>query len=201
MSALSLTTAYAADATSFNPTTVKVTAKPISSIPVGTIISWPVAQNPADWQNPDGSFNWLECNGQTISQAAYPELFALFALLGGRVPDLRGLFLRGYGSQSHAQNNGSTVGVTSTTHASGALGQVQGDAIRNISGFIEDLHLGDFGTSSGAFFWQQHGNYGTSLGGKNRYGNQTLDTSRVVPTSTEIRPINVAVRFLVRARP
>ena len=33
------------------------------------------------------------------------------------------------------------------------------------------------------------------------YGNQTLDTSRVVPTSTEIRPINVAVRFLVRARP
>ena len=128
----------------------------------------------------------------------YPELFAL---LGGRVPDLRGLFLRGYGSQSHAQNNGSTVGVTSTTHASGALGQVQGDAIRNISGFIEDLHLGDFGTSSGAFFWQQHGNYGTSLGGKNRYGNQTLDTSRVVPTSTEIRPINVAVRYLVRARP
>uniref|UniRef100_UPI0025E539E0 phage tail protein n=1 Tax=uncultured Desulfovibrio sp. TaxID=167968 RepID=UPI0025E539E0 len=90
-----LTAAHAADATSFNPTTVKVTAKPISSIPVGTIISWPVAQNPADWQNPDGSYNWLECNGQTISQTAYPELFAL---LGGRVPDLRGLFLRGYGS-------------------------------------------------------------------------------------------------------
>ena len=86
MSALPLT-AHAADATSFNPTTVKVTAKPISSIPVGTIISWPVAQNPADWQNPDGSYNWLECNGQTISQTAYPELFAL---MGGKVPDLRG---------------------------------------------------------------------------------------------------------------
>lgn len=80
-------TVHAADATSFNPTTVKVTAKPISSIPVGTIISWPVAQNPADWQNPDGSYNWLECNGQNFSQAAYPELFAV---LGGQVPDLRG---------------------------------------------------------------------------------------------------------------
>ena len=38
---------------------------------------------------------------------SYPELFAL---MGGQVPDLRGLFLRGYGAQSHAQNNGSTVG-------------------------------------------------------------------------------------------
>lgn len=80
-------TAHAADATSFNPTTVKVTAKPISSIPVGTIIAWPVAQNPADMQNLDGSYNWLECNGQNFSQTVYPELFAL---LGGQLPDLRG---------------------------------------------------------------------------------------------------------------
>ena len=93
MSALPLTT-HAADATSFDPTLVKVTAKPISSIPVGTIISWPVAQNPADWRNPDGSYNWLECNGQSITKAAYPELFAL---MGGKLPDLRGLFYEGMG--------------------------------------------------------------------------------------------------------
>ena len=63
-------------------------------------------------------------------RGAYPELFAL---LGGQVPDLRGLFLRGYGSQVHSQNNGSTVGITSTTHSSGALGQVQGDALRPVT--------------------------------------------------------------------
>ena len=57
-----------ADSTTFNPTTVAVIAKGTSSIPVGTIISWPVAQNPADWQNSDGSYNWLECNGQSISK-------------------------------------------------------------------------------------------------------------------------------------
>ena len=81
--------AHSLDATSFNPTAVEVTAKATSSIPVGTIISWPVAQNPADWQNSDGSYNWLECNGQSISKTVYPELFAL---VGGQVPDLRGLF-------------------------------------------------------------------------------------------------------------
>ena len=84
--------AHSLDATSFNPTAVEVTAKATSSISVGTIIAWPVAQNPADWQNSDGSYNWLECNGQSISQTVYPELFAL---MGGHTPDLRGLFLRG----------------------------------------------------------------------------------------------------------
>ena len=48
--------AHSLDATSFNPTAVEVTAKATSSISVGTIIAWPVAQNPADWQNSDGSY-------------------------------------------------------------------------------------------------------------------------------------------------
>ena len=96
-----------ADSTTFNPTTVAVIAKGTSSIPVGTIISWPVAQNPADWQNSDGSYNWLECNGQSISKTVYPELFAL---VGGQVPDLRGLFLRGHGS--HTSTHYGTVGET-----------------------------------------------------------------------------------------
>ena len=96
-----------ADSTTFNPTTVAVIAKGTSSIPVGTIISWPVAQNPADWQNSDGSYNWLECNGQSISKTVYPELFAL---MGGQVPDLRGLFLRG-ADAGRGIDAGRTVGT------------------------------------------------------------------------------------------
>ena len=192
---LPFTMAHAADATSFDPTLVKVTAKPVSSIPVGTIIAWPVAQNPADWQNPDGTFNWLECNGQSISQTAYPELFAV---LGGKVPDLRGLFLRGYGSQSHAQSNGSTVGITSTTHTSGALGQVQGDATRKIWG--NTFH--HFGTPAydGAMYLVRTWN--SNSGNRSEGSVQTgIDSSRVVPTADEIRPVNQAVRYLVRSRP
>ena len=124
---------------------------------------------------------------------AYPELFAV---LGGQTPDLRGLFLRGYGSQTYAQNNGSTVGITSTTHSSGALGKVQGDALRPItSGGIH--HFGSSG--GGAFETRGYTDQRGSNGGGSMM--TRLDTSRVVPTANENRPVNQAVRYLIRARP
>ena len=129
---------------------------------------------------------------------AYPELFAL---IGPTVPDLRGLFLRGYGSQTYAQVNGSTVGVTSTLHTSGALGQVQGDAIRNIAGETgRKLGTTD---ASGLFTVSQIG--GTDVNGNGLNGwtlsKERFSASVVVPTASENRPVNVAVRYLMRARP
>ncbi len=178
---------HGADATSFDPTRVEVKARGSGGVPVGMILAWPVGQNPEDMDN------WLECNGQSISPSVYPELSAL---IGSQVPDLRGLFLRGYGSQAHAQNNGSTVGITTTTHSSGALGQVQGDALRPItSGGIH--HFGSSG--GGAFETRGYSDQRGSNGGGSMM--TRLDTSRVVPTANENRPVNTAVRFLVRARP
>ncbi len=87
--------ALALDATSFDPRNVSVEADSISGVPVGTIITWPVATNPEGWD--EGK--WLECNGQTISQTVYPELFAL---VGGVVPDLRNKKLA-YGSSVPGQ--------------------------------------------------------------------------------------------------
>ena len=52
----------------------------------------------------------------------YPELVAL---IGTTVPDYRGIFLRGHGSQ--VSTHYGTV-----THASASLGELQGDAIRNM---------------------------------------------------------------------
>ena len=180
MPALPLT-AHAADATSFNPTTVKVTAKPISSIPVGTIISWPVAQNPADWQNPDGSYNWLECNGQTISQAAYPELFAL---MGGRVPDLRGRVTWGDSVPGKKIEAG--------------LPEIRGSAP---SMTFSNTHI------DGAFVVSSYGN-GFSLYsvpyGEPQQGHADFSASRSSPVygrSTTVQPPSYTVRYLVRARP
>ena len=128
-----------------------------------------------------------------LRQFAYPELSAV---VGGQVPDLRGLFLRGHGSQTHAQNNGSTVGITTTTHSSGALGQVQGDALRPItSGGIH--HFGSSG--GGAFETRGYSDQRGSNGGGSMM--TRLDTSRVVPTAEETRPVNMATRFLIRAKP
>ena len=53
---------YAADSTAFDPTKVRIQAQ--NSIPVGTVIAWHSTGNPADMRNPDGTYNWLECNGQ-----------------------------------------------------------------------------------------------------------------------------------------
>jgi hypothetical protein len=84
--------AAARDATSFDPLPVTIQAQTQGSgVPVGTIISWPSASHPAD------AANWLECNGQAITQAAYPELYAV---VGAAVPDYRGMFLRGVGGKS-----------------------------------------------------------------------------------------------------
>ena len=68
-----------------------ITAKSSGGNPVGTIIAWPVAQNPEDMEN------WLECNGQAINQAMFPELHST---IGAHVPDLRGQFLRRLGENS-----------------------------------------------------------------------------------------------------
>ncbi|MDR2744702.1 MAG: phage tail protein, partial [Desulfovibrio sp.] len=59
---------FAADSTSFDPTKIPIVAKSSGGVPVGTVVAWPVATNPADMDK------WLECNGQTISSTVYPEL-------------------------------------------------------------------------------------------------------------------------------
>ena len=165
--------ALGADATSFDPTRVEVKAKGSGGVPVGTIISWPVSQNPEDMDN------WLECNGQSISRSVYPELFAV---VGGQTPDLRGLFLRGHGGNS------------------AALGIAQGDTIRNIQGQIIGLQDGG---ASGAFYISRSFNpgFGHYSGGWTNIAQSTFDVSRVVPTANENRPVNQAVRYLIRARP
>ena len=131
---------------------------------------------------------------------AYPELSAL---IGPQVPDLRGLFLRGYGSQAYAQNNGTTVGVTSTLHTSGQLGQVQGDAARDISSSITDLAGRVPATATGAFSLANHSWWTLNTEGSEWAPriNVNFDSKTITPTSVENRPVNQAVRYLVRARP
>ena len=111
---------------------------------------------------------------------AYPELFAL---VGGKVPDYRGLFLRGLGGNS------------------AGLGVTQGDAIRNITGNMGNVQLSYFSGASmgeGALYLYRQGG-GNSSGGAT-WGAMHFDASRVVPVADENRPVNTAVRYFIRAK-
>ena len=174
----------AADGTSFNPTTISVKSVG-ASIPVGTVITWPSNSWPSDRDN------WLECNGQSISSAVYPELAAL---VGSRVPDYRGIFLRGLGAQTSTHYG-------NVTHNSAALGQLQGDGIRTIWGtFVGGDWSGhnNQGGSSGAF-WPA-GNAGVQEGNDYNQIRYSFDVSRVTPVVGEVRPVNRSVRYLIRAK-
>ena len=159
-----------------------------SGVPVGTVITWASANNP----NENGT--WLECNGQSCT--AYPELVKVLG--SNTVPDYRGVFLRGFGS------------VTSThygtvQHQSAALGTLQGDAIRNIYGrFVVDDIVGNGGYNS-----QYSPNGAFKVVGSAYYDARSheswngylvsFNTSYVVPTANEDRPINRAVRYFIKA--
>ena len=154
-----------------------LSAKAGSSLPIGTIMPWASTSNPDDG-------TWLECNGQSCS--AYPELVAVLGR--ATVPDYRGVFLRGYGSRTSSHYG-------TVTHQSGALGELQGDAIRNMTGNVAT----SMSYADGKLFVM-----GSTLRTFNRDGGgpvnaTSFDTSRVVPTANENRPLNVAVRYLIKA--
>lgn len=105
--------------------------------------------------------------------------------MGGRVPDFRGLFLRGIGGNA------------------APLGIQQGDAIRNITGAVGYFLSHDDVRGSGVFGGKPDWGYGANEGGGYFWNMMgfSFDASRQVPTADENRPINKAVRYLVRALP
>ncbi len=192
--------ALALDAT-FDPMAYPVAPVSFQGIPIGTVVAWPVQTDPADMAN------WLDCDGRSISSADYPELVRILSgsetASTARVPNYGGLFLRGFGSQTHTQQNGSLHGRTTTRHSSDRLGVVQGDGIRNITG---NLPIGNnVGSASnlaitGAFTCFTPANaqgYATTDANNVRV---VFNASLVVPTASENRPANTAVRYLIRAR-
>lgn len=126
----------------------------------------------------------------------------LVGLIGAKLPNYQGMFLRGQGSQAHSKNNGSTIGKTKTTHTSGALGVVQGDAIRNITGGFYEAYWNESSANfsyTGAFDGEYANSQSDASGNNVAVFNTKLDASRVIPTAIENRPVNVAVNYIIKA--
>ena len=155
-----------------------LSAKAGSSLPIGTIMPWASTSNPDDG-------TWLECNGQSCS--AYPELVAVLGR--ATVPDYRGVFLRGYGSRTSSHYG-------TVTHQSGALGELQGDAIRNITGSMAT----SMSYADGKLFQMSYVIRTFDRDGGGPVNATSFDASRVIPTANENRPINMAVRYFIKAK-
>ena len=158
------------------------------SVPVGTVIAWPYKNLPTDG-------DWKLCNGQVIAIKDYPEFYEKFGT--NKLPNFQGMFLRGYGSQGFSQINGSLNGLTTTIYKSGYLNEIQGDAIRPIKGDLKRGISGD--APEGAFhLYATKGNGVVHNSNRSRW--MELDVSRVTPTANEIRPVNMAVHYIIKVR-
>lgn len=129
---------------------------------------------------PDG---WLVANGAEVSTLTYDALFKKIGYKYGgsgttfKLPDLRGLFVRGLGGNA------------------AELGVIQDDAIRNITGSITS-NVGANGYS-GALY---HENYGGNDTRGSTYASAyyKIDASRQVPTAVENRPKNTAMLYCIK---
>lgn len=171
---------------SFPRSTIKLTRYSVeqkaSGVPVGTVIAWASSKNPSDG-------TWLECNGQSC--AAYSELSAVLGKT--TVPDYRGVFLRGLGFRV---NNG-------INHQSAALGVFQNMAFpETMSGKFCAVNTG--GPAPTGPFKQigSYADYGLqdNTGFGSGFNKQIeFNLSNSVPTANELRPVNIAVRYFIKA--
>ncbi|MDR0800840.1 MAG: phage tail protein [Endomicrobium sp.] len=162
-------------------------------IPPGTVIAF------AGNKVPNG---YLLCDGRAVDKRSYPGLFeAISTTYGGsgstfKLPDFRGMFLRVAGSQTVVRRSD----IVDTTYASKALGEIQGDAIRNIKGsvLVRGIEY-KYGEALEVFDILESGN---STNADNKRGGKgakiRFDASKVVPTSNENRPVNCAVNYCIK---
>jgi hypothetical protein len=152
-----------------------------SLVPTGAVMSFYRTTAPS---------GWLVCDG-----AAIPGQFtALIALVGANTPNLQGQFIRGL-----------TTNLSTTSRdplsATRVLGNVQGDAIRNITGeFKAAGTTGGIDSQSGAFTRTTGANrsYPAAAANGIDVGRGIFDASNVVPTSTENRPVNIALLYCIK---
>lgn len=155
--------------------------QPIAA-PVGSVIAFAADAVPA---------HTLECNGAAISITAYPELFAVIGTTYGtgngtttyNIPDFQGKFLRAVGGNS------------------AAIGAVQEDAIRNITGTLAGVGTNFTAKSAGTGAFSYTNDLASEsirgLGDNYSMYAGTFAASMVVPTSNENRPVNMAVKYCI----
>lgn len=151
---------------------------------------------------PDG---YLYCDGSAIGREAYSELYEAIGTLYGagdgaetfNLPDARGIFFRGDGGENNA-----------------AMGVRQGDAIRDITGSFNIRNREQSSQPQGYdhSIWKSSGVLALSQDSENEAAAfmpandigtfpstlVTFSARYSVPTATENRPVNLAMKPCIR---
>jgi hypothetical protein len=141
---------------------------------------------------------WLAANGDTIPNGSgtvqgKTENFAvLYSLIGttygsaGKLPDLRGYFVRGHGEN-----------IDGTTSNS-SFGEKKADTLQNITGTAGRFQSSFAGVTSSGVFTLSAGTYTVGGGGSGAYQTVDFDASRVARTSTETAPRNISLLYCIK---
>ena len=156
-------------------------------VPVGAIVTWPTETLPS-------SGAYVECNGAYLEPSAYPELFAVLAYKYGssgtkfKLPDYRGMFLRGW--DHYAGNDPDSysrkVSATNATSFDGVGSYQSGETKAHNHGYTGAVGTGHPDGSGD----------NTTAGSTNSY--PTLTQLKDVGGS-ETRPTNLSVMYIIKA--
>ncbi len=185
------------------------------AVPAGTIIAYggPIWNERAERALKNKG--WLPCDGRAVSRTEYSNLWEAIKMAWGEgdrgttfnLPDLRGVFLRGVNhgppgeyADPEASNRKRPKGGT----APDDVGTFQNDALQNVAGTVGLFNAwGGFkGTPTGPFYRTNvaHNDQGIPAGAKHpdTYDRISMDLSLVARTSTETRPKNACVNYIIK---
>lgn len=144
---------------------------------------------------PDG---WLMCQGQALSRTEYADLFAVVGTAFGagdgsttfNIPDFRGEFLRGAGTNSHtSEGDGGAVGEhqKGTTVVASIMGNGYGVIYNKTNGTIDSSTYDKWVGNSGNTYVHNTTQY------------ETESYANVIGTG-KARPTNTSVNFIIKAK-
>jgi microcystin-dependent protein len=136
---------------------------------------------------------WLIADGRAISRVSYGALFDVIGTTYGagdgsttfNLPDLRGMFTRGWDSAG---------GTARNCDPGRAFGTTQQDALQDITGTFRSFDRNDATGTTGAFCTYNRWNTSLCPAGPNTWGScNCLVVSNVARTANQTRPMNVAM--------
>ncbi|CAQ84078.1 MULTISPECIES: phage tail protein [Photorhabdus] len=139
----------------------------ISNIPVGIPVPWPTAIPPE---------GWIQCNGAVFDKSKFPKLAEAYP--NGRLPDLRGEFIRGWDERRGVDNGRKLL----SWQEGSALGQYPGDFD---AGVAQNIHQRD-----GITYHDPK---------QNRYKISSLNSIGTGVDYIRLRPRNIAFNYIVKA--